>query len=77
MGETNLQNHSKRLTTWITLSKKRIVDSNTNNKNIQSGNRIEFGHTDNEKRKKTNNGKNKITKSRKNQNIQRKGTWEY
>ena len=51
--------------------RKRIGDSRKNNKNIQQGYRNEIlqrkmGYAHNKKRKKTNNGRNKTNKSRKN-----------
>ena len=58
--------------------RKRIGDSGTTNKNIQSGYRNgiwhrKMCHARNEKRKKTKNGSNKTVKWRKNQNARRIG----
>ena len=83
---TNLLNSKKILTTlctWTTSSclqktKKRCVKPNTNNTDIKSGHRDGIWHikicpANNQKRKKANNGSNRIAKSKKNQKIQRKG----
>ena len=60
-------------------NEKELGDSNTNNKNIQTGNRDgiwlrKMCHCDYKKRKKTKNGRNRTAKSRKYQNVRRKGS---
>ena len=60
---------------------KRIVDTDTNDENIQTGYRNEMGHwrmchAHNEKRKKRYNERNRSAKLRKNQNVLRKGKFQ-